>query len=384
MGPGKEVKKLISIPSITGNEKEIAQYLKKRFEELGCRVKLYEAAKDRFNVYAKIGGSGGGKPALLFHGHIDTVAAYGMESPFSPRERDGKIYGRGSVDQKGGIAAVIEAFKRIAGDAQSPARPIAFVGVIDEESEHRGSMALREMGIAADFAVVTEPSGLKLCIGCKGTVPIRLKVKGRAAHGCRPWLGANAVLSGMRLAELLMKKELPSYSLEGIGEVGASINLGKIEGGRAYNIVADYCDVWFDRRTVPGENPEEVFEGYTRLIEESAIEEGTSAEIEIARPDWNWDPIKKRGLHPALADLNSPQLQRLRQAHRDILGEDPIEFFTDGYQEMDFLVNDLGIDTVHYGPGDSSLCHTDEEYLDIAQLEKCSEVYYRLIRLLND
>ena len=107
-----------------------------------------------------------------------------------------------------------------------------------------------------------------------------------------------------------------------------------------------------------------------------------SAVVEIARPDWNWQPIKKRGLKPALTDMDSEIVQVIKVSHREIIGDNPILFFTDGYNEMDFLINDLGIPTVQYGPGDSSLCHTDEENIEINQLIKASLVYKTAIKNL--
>jgi acetylornithine deacetylase/succinyl-diaminopimelate desuccinylase-like protein len=374
----EEVKKLISIQSVTGNEKELALYLERRFKSLGCRTSLFEAAPGRFNVTAFIGGDASATPGLLFHGHLDTVAAYHMNNPFTPDETGGHIHGRGSVDQKGGIAAVISAFETVLDSDKSLRKPVGFVGVIDEESEHRGSMALKDMGITADYAVVTEPTGLKLGIGCKGTAPIKIQVKGKAAHGCRPWLGINAVHIAMDIARDILNQELPECEIEGIGKVQASWNLGRIEGGDAYNIVADRCSLWFDRRLVPGETQEHVREQVDKIINAYKTD-SVRVSAEIARPDWNWDPIKERGLLPALTDRGSQIVDYMKQSHLKVANQEPLVFFTDGYQEMDFLVNDLGIETIQYGPGDSSLCHTDNEKLSISDLSVCTEVYTDLI-----
>ncbi|MDP2792404.1 MAG: M20/M25/M40 family metallo-hydrolase [Rectinemataceae bacterium] len=378
----EEVRKLIAIPSVTGSEAEIARYLEGRLRGLGCSTRMFEAGAGRFNLYAKFGGEPLAVPGILFHAHMDTVPAHGMNSPFIPREEDGQVYGRGSVDQKGGIAAVVSAFQGLMASGVRLSKPAALICVIDEESEHRGSMALKEMGIAAEFGVVTEPTGLKLGIGCKGTAPILVRVKGKAAHGCRPWLGANAVLAGMDVVRLLMDRQLPARDLPGLGEVAGSLNLGKMDGGRAYNIVADTCDIWFDRRLIPGETQEDVLSQFRETIASYKAGPGISLSAEIARPDWNWEPIKHRGLLPALTDMRSTTIGVLKDAHRSVRGEDPALFFTDGYQEMDFLINDLGINAVQYGPGDSSLCHTDNEHLDIGQLEQCARVYARMIELL--
>lgn len=378
----EEVKRLIAIQSVTGNEAEIARYLEGGLKSMGCSTRLFEAGAGRSNLYAQFGGEPLATPGLLFHAHMDTVPPHGMDFPFIPREEDGQVYGRGSVDQKGGIAAVVSAFQGLMVSGVRLSKPVALVCVIDEESEHRGSMALKEMGIAAEFGVVTEPTGLKLGIGCKGTAPILVHVKGKAAHGCRPWLGENAVLAGMDVAKLLMDEELPVRDLPGIGEVRGTLNLGKMDGGRAYNIVADTCDIWFDRRLIPGETQQDILAHFRETIASYKARPGVSISAEIARPDWNWAPIKRRGLLPALTDMQSKTIGVLKDAHRSVMGEDPTFFFTDGYQEMDFLINDLGINAVQYGPGDSSLCHTDNEHLDIGQLERCVRVYTRMIELL--
>lgn len=375
----EEAKRLVSIPSVTGDEAAIAAYLECRLKELGCTTRTFEAGKNRFNVYARFGGNPDLKPGILFHGHIDTVPPYAMENPFNPELRDGQLYGRGSVDQKGGLAAVLAAFERFLASGKLLKKPCSLVCVIDEESEHRGSMALASMGIEAEFGVVTEPTGLRLGIGCKGTAPILVHIDGKAAHGCRPWLGKNAVLAGMDIARLIMEMPMPEVEIPGIGTARGSVNLGKMEGGKAYNIVADSCDIWFDRRTVPGETQWKVLKEFQAVIASRTAEPDIKISVNIARPDWNWEPIQNRGLLPATTDMSDPRFDSIQAAHRSILGKDPVLFFTDGYQEMDFLVNDLGINAIQYGPGDSSLCHTVNEHLDIAQLESCTDVYEAMI-----
>lgn len=382
ISPLDEVKRQIAIQSITGNEKAFALYLADRFESMGCTTSLYEAAPDRFNITAVIEGEVPGRMGLLFHGHLDTVPPYNMKDPFTPEDKEGHIHGRGSVDQKGGIAAVVSAFERHLASGKKYRKSIGFVGVIDEESEHRGSMALKAMGITADFAVITEPTALKLGIGCKGTAPIKIEITGRAAHGCRPWLGENAVLAGMRIADDIMKGPLPECTIDGIGKIKASWNLGKIEGGYAYNIVPDRCSIWFDRRLIPGETQNQVMEKVETITGRYNEKTGITVTAKIARPDWNWNQIKKRGLLPALTEMDSKIVEYVKKAHYAVEHSEPVVFFTDGYQEMDFLVNDLGIESVQYGPGDSSLCHTDDEQLNTSELERCSNVYTKLIRLI--
>jgi len=378
----KETKKLIAIPSVTGEEARIGKYLYERFTNMGCDARLIEIEKERFNILAVLPGRKKDDLGLIFYGHIDTIPAYYMKSPFTPIVKNNHIWGRGSVDQKGGIASVISAFEEIISSKKPLKYGVGFIGVVDEESEHRGSMNLKDINIKAKYAVVTEPTGLKLGIGCKGTAPIKITVRGKTGHGCRPWLGVNAVEYGMKIASELLGEGLPVYKAKDIDEVKATLNLGIIKGGVAYNIVPDECILWFDRRLVPGENQFQVLDRIKEKIKKFEDCYNVLVVVEIARPDWNWQPIKKRGLKPALTDIDSEVIQVVKVSHREVIGDNPTLFFTDGYNEMDFLINDLGIPTVQYGPGDSGLCHTDEENIEINQLIKASLVYIKIIKNL--
>jgi acetylornithine deacetylase/succinyl-diaminopimelate desuccinylase len=366
---------LIRQPSVTGEEGDLARQLAQALEEFGLRVELREVAEGRLNVLARLEGE---EPltALLFHAHMDTVPAGPMARPFSAEIVDGQIWGRGSVDQKGGLAAAAMALATIARSGRALQRSLALAVVVDEESEHRGSVALVEDGLEAQQAVITEPSDLRMVIGCKGTLPFQIRVQGEAAHGCRPWLGVNAVRQAMEVADALDALSYPEYEIPGYGAVKGSLNLGVIEGGRAYNIVPDECLMWFDRRTVPGERREEVLGEIEALLERLAAgDPPIRASLQVARPDWDWEPIRRRGLRPAITPPDSPIVELVARHHARVTGREVQRYFTDGYQEMDFLVNDLGIPTVQYGPGDNHLCHTDEERLSITQLIRATEVY---------
>ncbi|MBC7249363.1 MAG: M20 family metallopeptidase [Anaerolineae bacterium] len=369
---------IIRQPSVTGQEGELGRFLAGHLEGLGLRVELQEVAPGRYNVLAVLPGD---DPllGLLFHAHMDTVPTGAMPHPLSGEIVDGHIWGRGSVDQKGGLAASVMALEAIARSGHRLKRSLGLAVVVDEESEHRGSMALVRQGLRAQQAVVTEPSGLRLVIGCKGTLPFQIRVRGKAAHGARPWLGVNAIHQAMRVVSALEELEYPECSVPGYGPVRGSLNLGVIQGGRAYNIVPDECLLWFDRRTVPGEEPAAVLGQVQavldRLREASPVVE---SELTVARPDWSWEPIRRRGLQPALTPAEAPIRDLVARHHAAVVGSAAEVYFTDGYNEMDFLINDLGIPTVQYGPGDSSLCHTDEERLSIAQLLDATRVYIGL------
>ena len=356
--------------SVTGGEGDLGHFLARALEEFGLRVELQEVAAERYNLLALLPGDDP-ELSLLFHSHMDTVPFGAMADPLSAEIADNHIWGRGSVDQKGGLAASVMALATVARSGVRLKRSLGLALVVDEESEHRGSMALVERGLQARQAVVTEPSALRLVVGCKGTLPFQIRVQGKAAHGARPWLGVNAVHQAMRVATALEELDYPEYTIPGYGPVRGSLNLGVIEGGRAYNIVPDECLLWFDRRTVPGESQETVLGEVQAILDRLPVD----AALSVARPDWDWEPIRERGLRPTVTPAGALIREMVARHHESIVGNPAEVYFTDGYNEMDFLINDLNIPTVQYGPGDSGLCHTDEERLSIPQLLDATRVY---------
>ncbi|MDY6876147.1 MAG: M20 family metallopeptidase [Chloroflexota bacterium] len=366
---------MIRFESQNGHEGAIARWLARWLTELGMEVRLADVHQGRLNVIATLPGSEEGI-GLLFHGHTDTVPFLNMENPLSGEIMDGYIWGRGSCDQKGGLAASIMAIQAIA-RARIPLRKgLALVAVIDEESEHRGSYALVDEGIQADGAIVTEPSDLRLLLGCKGTAPIRITLHGKIAHGSNPWLGVSAIEKAAWVILALGQLQPKVVELPDLGTVRGSINIGLIEGGTAYNNVAHKCSIFLDRRMVPGETQTTCLARIQQLLDSLAAEDADfRATLEIARPDWKWERIKERGLNPAVTSTGAAIAQALKWAHQTVVGEPAELGYTNGYMDMDFLVNDLGIPTANYGPGDTAFSHTDHERLDINELLKATRVY---------
>jgi acetylornithine deacetylase/succinyl-diaminopimelate desuccinylase-like protein len=215
-----------------------------------------------------------------------------------------------------------------------------------------------------------------MLVANKGTAPIRIQFTGVLAHGSNPWVGVNAIEMAARTILQLKKLEMKSVDIPGIGTMQATFNVGLIEGGTAYNNVADACSIWLDRRTVPGENQWSALEQIEETIRQMAAEDATfKARAEIARPDWKWDKIRQRGLRPALTAPESAICQAIAKAHLSITGQPVTTGFTNGYNDGDFLVNDLGIPTVNYGPGESPRSHTAQEMLRIDHLLTAVKVY---------
>jgi len=366
---------MIRFESQNGHEGPIARWIADELGALGLKLTLEDVHDGRLNVIGVLPGKKEGI-GLLFHGHTDTVPFLNMENPLSGEIVDGYIWGRGSCDQKGGVAASIMALKAIVRAGIPLSKGLAVAAVIDEESEHRGSYALVDMGLKADSAIVTEPSDLRLLLGCKGTAPIQITFYGKIAHGSNPWLGINAVEKAAKA--VLALAQMPTHEVEvpRLGTVRSSINIGLISGGTAYNNVPHECTICIDRRMVPGETQDSCLAEIQQVLDQLASEDPDfKASMEIARPDWKWERIKKRGLNPAITSPDEDISQAVMRAHETAIGS-PVELgYTNGYMDMDFLVNDLGIPTVNYGPGDTVFAHTDHEKLDIDELLKATRVY---------
>ncbi len=239
------------VPGAAG-EKKIAEFIANFLDRLGFEVKLQEAAKDRPNVVAILRGSGGGR-SLMLNGHMDTVGVAGMEHPFVGRFEDGKVYGRGAFDMKGAISSLLLAAKMIKESKVSLRGDLILTTVVDEEFASIGTEAVAKE-YRADGALVLESTELKIGVAHKGFAWVDVETVGKAAHGSKPDLGIDAILSmGQFLTELGKledgMRKTTKHQLLGSGSVHASM----ISGGRELSTYPDHCLLQLERRTVPGE-----------------------------------------------------------------------------------------------------------------------------------
>jgi len=369
----------VQTESVNGNEKPAADFLAEACRAAGLQVRLTEVHDGRPNLFAVLPGESD-EIGILFHGHTDTVPFFEMKDPVSGEIQDNYIWGRGSVDQKGGLAAAVLAVLLLAKTGQVPRKSIAIAAVIDEESEHRGSWALAQEDIKADYAITTEPSDLNLQVAHKGTAPLRVDFHGVLAHGSNPWVGVNAIELAAKFILGLRRIPLKKVDIPGVGVMQATYNIGLIEGGTQYNNVADSCSIFLDRRMVPGENLTMILEEVQALIDQLADDDPKfKASVSVARPDWKWDVVRTRGLNPSMSPPDSVIAKAIAAAHEEETGNHVKLTYTHGYNDGDFLNNDLRILTVNYGPGESDRSHTVEEKLRIDHLQTAVRVYLRTI-----
>jgi acetylornithine deacetylase len=295
----------------------------------------------------------------LLCGHIDTVGVDGMADPFVARIEQGRLYGRGAQDMKGGIAAMIAAAAILT--SRMTAGKLLVACVVDEEHESLGAEALvREW--RADAAVVTEPTDLALVIAHKGFAWLEVTTKGRAAHGSRPRDGRDAIMAmGRVLAHLgALDAELqsrPPVPLTGTGSLHASI----IEGGRELSSYPDSCVLQLERRTLDGETGDTALAEIASIVgklRQSDPDFEASARLLTFRPAYQLDPSH---------DLAAAAASALRAAGRS---ETPTgtSFWTDAA-----VLGSSGIPTVLLGPGGAGL-HSPVEYVNIDDVYACRDL----------
>jgi acetylornithine deacetylase len=340
-----------------------ASLLARVLADWGFEVELQEVAPDRPNVIARTGRRGG--RVLMFNGHLDIVGTEGMvHEPFDPALRDGRIYGRGSADMKGGIAAMCAAAARAASATNAE---LVIAAVIDEENESLGTRALVDRGIRTDAAIVTEPTQLSIMPAHRGFVWLEIELRGRAAHGSRYDIGVDAIRhAGLLLAELdaLEEKVLVTRTHPLLGR--ASLHASLVHGGIGMSTYPDHCLLSIERRTVPGESTaavvDEVREAFARV---AARRPAFDASVRV---------ITAQGPSDVPPDAEVVQsLARAIEGEGMPVAIEGMSAWTDAA-----ILNEAGIPSICFGPGDIKLAHAAEEWVPVAEIEQATAVLTRM------
>jgi acetylornithine deacetylase len=350
------------VPGAAG-EAAIADAIGHAMRRLGLDVTTELVAEGRPNVIGVLEGRATGR-TLMLCGHTDTVGVAGMADPFTPRVRDGRLYGRGSQDMKGGVAAMIAAAGLMA-ERGLPSGRLVVAAVVDEEHSSIGADALVK-GWRADAAVVTEPTDLQIAVGHKGFEWIQIDVAGKAAHGSRPAEGEDAIL---RLGRVLARLEAldrdlqrrPPHPLVGTGSLHASL----VTGGREWSSYPDAAMLQMERRTLPGEPATAGIDEVNRICRELASEDSTfrvNALQKFSRP--GYEIPRNHELTRTLAESLSK------------VGGAPVvagaSFWTDAA-----ILGLAGIPSVLFGPGGAGL-HSVEEHVVLADVLRCRDTLVEL------
>jgi acetylornithine deacetylase len=352
------------VPGAPG-EGDAARFLAQVLAEWGLDVRLVDQDGGRPSVTAWRRGSGSGR-SLLLNGHLDVVGTDGMtHEPFAATLQNGRLYGRGASDMKGGVAAMCAAAVR----APETAGDVIVTAVSDEEWQSAGTAAVLADGVRADAAIVTEPTGLRIMPAHKGFVWAEFTLHGRAAHGSRWDLGVDAIRhAGALLAELDQLEAGPlaarQHPLLGRPSLHASI----IEGGSGMSTYPERCTLRVERRTIPGETLDAVEQELRQAVARAgASRPHYRADLEIlfAQPPSDVpgdapivlavaDELSRRGLPVACLGMSA---------------------WTDAA-----LLNAARIPAICFGPGDMGLAHAAEEYIAPEQIDAAADILASVIR----
>jgi acetylornithine deacetylase len=341
-------------------EGAIARFVAQWLERAGLDVRFDEAAPGRPNVIGIARGSGGGR-SLMLNAHMDTVGVAGMERPHEPIIADGRLYGRGAYDMKGGLAAIMLAGAKA---KQAGLRgDVIVTAVVDEEYASIGTASIVK-GWKAEAAIVTEPTELDICLAHKGFAWFEVETTGVAAHGSRPDLGVDAiakmgrVLVGLETLDQRLRSSGLSHPLLGTGSVHASL----IEGGQEWSSYPEHCKLRVERRTVPGE---------TLALVEAELPT-ICARIAAADPAFKATVTTGLVREPFEAGEDELIVQVLRRHAETLLGREPGAGGSTGWMDSALLAA-AGIPTVVFGPGGEG-AHAVIEWSDLAQVEQCAEI----------
>lgn len=346
-GLEKLVCELVAIESVNpdlvpggAGEAAIASFVASYLRRIGCEVSVLEPVGRRPSVVGVLRGSGGGR-SLMLNAHMDTVGAGGMTDPFLPVVRDGRVYGRGAYDMKGSLAAIMLTAREAAG--ANLRGDLIVCAVADEEVASLGTAAVVSQ-FSADFALVTEPTELRLCLAHKGFVWLEVETTGVAAHGSRADIGVDAIARmGPVLTRVLdLENTLRAgrrHPLLGTGSIHASL----IEGGTELSTYPSRCVLKVERRTIPGEDVGDELPGARVLLERAPSELAADHPLAVA---------------VARAARNPEQIG--------------VAYWMDMA-----LINEAGIPCVCYGPSGEG-AHADVEWVDLASIERCVDIYQKV------
>lgn len=359
-------------------EAELAAEIAGIGRELGFIVTLDEALPGRPNVELLLPvTSQGADPTgrrLLFDLHLDTVPHRGIADAIVPRIVGDRMYGRGTCDTKGALAAAIIALSRVAASGIERTGEILLLFTVDEEYLKRGVAHAVDAGLKATAAIVGEPTSLRPIVAHKGAVRFRIVTHGRAAHTSRPENGDNAIMQMVEVIDWLRERLEPAIALRHHARLTPpTMTIGTISGGTGVNIVPDRCAIEIDRRSLPTEDPDAILAEYDTLL----------ADLMKARPGVNVtreDPyLVERGLD---GPADGPLVRAVQAAIRESLGSD-VDVTPNGVPygtDASHIWGLTGTPTVVLGPGDIAQAHTADEWVELSEVRHCADIYEHVMR----
>jgi len=361
---------LVKFPTVNppGEEREISEFIASWLGRRGIEASLLEEVPGRTNVQAVVDGDRAGGKILVLNGHSDVVPAGNgwTKDPFGGEIRGGRVYGRGTADMKGGLAAMMVAADAVRRNRRHLSGKLVFQAVADEEvGTPIGHGYLIRRGLKGGMAIVGEPTGLEVCVAHKGVLRFSVTTSGKAAHASVPWEGRSAILAMSVVIEALRGYAIelegrPRHPLLGF----PTVNIGVIEGGVAVNIVPDRCTILVDRRLIPPESVEDAIAEVRRVVATAAKLAGAKCELKITSRSQSSD-----------AGYFEEGVRVLLDAAREVTGKakKPRGFIATC--DARYLNNDAKIPAFVLGPGSLGIIHAPDEYVEVRELGEAARIY---------
>ena len=362
----RRLEEMIAINSVVGQEGELAEYLRGELEALGLRCEVEEVEPGRPNVYARLEGEGPGK-RLNFNGHTDTIPVVeGWETdPFAPVVKDGRLYGLGACDMKGGIACILDMMRAFVESGYPFNGELSFSGIIDEEAYGEGAKAMLKTDFGkVDAIVLAEPypgdETKPIPLGITGKILYDIHVKGRAAHGFRPQLGINAIEEAGKILASLDKLEFKEHPDFGTGNYSTL----KIEGGyEIYSVVVPArCRFEVNRLLVPGETVETAIEDMERLI--GTLELESDVDVRTKPPRYEAYIMEK----------DEDIIRVFDSVYKEVMDVEPHYEYAYGITDANIFAGEGKIPCLHLGPQRGG-AHQKNEYVLLDWLPPVSKMY---------
>lgn len=350
-------------------EERLALRLRDWLDEQGLASEIDTVSPGRPNLILRVKGTSGG-PRMLWEGHLDTVQVTNVNDPFTPRIENGRLYGRGAVDDGGCVAAFLLAMRALIADP--PPGDVDFVAAMDEEYSFRGVLHHLARGESYALGIAGEPTDLAVVRACKGTVRWWVELRGRPAHTAKPQEGLSAVTAGSALLAAFEKEMVTRTAVHPL--LGPStLTCTAFEAGEGPNTVPSKARLRFDYRYLPTENGQEVYRHFRKVAEglPSAIS-GLAVSVEPPFIDSSAMDVPEES--QIVSEMRA--VCTARGLPDTVLG---VPYGSDATK----MVNDGGVPTIVFGPGSIDQAHSLAEFVEIDQVVAAAEMLVDLARRLK-
>ncbi|MFQ5611692.1 MAG: M20 family metallopeptidase [Anaerolineae bacterium] len=365
-------------PQLNQGEEQAAAWVRDRFEEMGLETHWQVVAPARPNVIGILPGTEGQR-TLMFEGHTDVVtegdpAAWTYGGPFSAEIVDGKMYGRGANDMKGGLVAAICAAKAILDSGLKLRGDILIGALVDEEGRMIGVKDFVERGWAGrvDAAIICEPEENHLCICQKGVMWARITCHGVMSHGAMPLTGVNPTYPMAALLLKLRELEAAQIAEHGLHEhlgqpsITPTIIASPVKGEPQNNVMPGQSQLVIDCRLIPGQTSQDLTARIKACIAEVEAAEGN-------RVTFEYECIEAR--EPTFTPPEAEIVEVLDRSYRDVSGKEPVYGGVPGTTDGTILSSRAGVPIVTVGPGDIHIPHHIDEWLGLDELIEATRLY---------